>query len=113
MISSTGSSETMPKATAPLEVENAQQIEHARPDDGDLRLQRAGVDDGRDGVGGVVEAVDEFKAERDQHRHAEQQERQDRGRAAPAAATSRVDRIGHEEQAAGDDARGKEGAARM
>ena len=81
-ISSTGSSETMPKATAPLDDKNAEQVEAARPDHGDLRRQRVGVDDGRDRVGGVVEAVDELEAERDQHRHAEQQERHDRRRAA-------------------------------
>ena len=60
--------------------EHAEQVPAARPDDGDLRLERVGVDDGRHRVGGVVEAVDELEAERDQHRHAEQQERQDRRR---------------------------------
>ena len=72
-INSTGSSETMPKATAPLGEQHAEEIEKARPDHGDMRRQRVGVDHGRDGVGGVVEAVDEFEAERDQQRD-EQQE---------------------------------------
>ena len=78
----------MPKATAPVEVKHAEQVEAAGPDDGDLRLQRVGVDDGRDRVGGVVEAVDEFEAERDQHRDAEQQEGHDRFR--PAAGLAYV-----------------------
>ena len=39
---------------------------------------RVGVDDRGDRVGGVVEAVDELEAERDQQRDAEQHERQPR-----------------------------------
>ena len=75
-ISSTGSSEMMPNATAPLDSEHAEEVEHARPDDGEVRRQRVRVDDRRHGVGGVVEAVDELEAERDQQRDAEQEERQ-------------------------------------
>jgi hypothetical protein len=37
------------------------------------------VDAGGDGVGGVVEAVDELKTERDEERDAEQNEREDAG----------------------------------
>ena len=83
--------------------QDAEQVEAARPDHRDLRLQRVGVDDGRHRVGGVVEAVDEFEAERDQHRQAEQQERHDRRRTAAGAGDVRIDRIGHEKQGAGDD----------
>ena len=36
------------------------------------------IDDRRDGVRGIVKAVDEFKAERDQQRHEQQQIRQKR-----------------------------------
>ena len=46
--------------------EHAQEVERARPDDGHLGRQRMGVDDGGDGVGGVVEAVHELEAQRDQ-----------------------------------------------
>ena len=62
--SSTGSSATMPKATAAARGQHADQVPAARPDHGDRRLQRVGVDDGRDGVGRVVKTVDEFEAER-------------------------------------------------
>ena len=54
--------------------ENAEEIEEARPEHGDVCRQRVRVDHGRDGVGSVVEAVDEFEAERDQQRHAQEQE---------------------------------------
>ncbi len=40
-ISSTRSSETMPKATAPVEV-STQEVEYARPDDRELGGQRVG-----------------------------------------------------------------------
>ena len=45
---------------------DAEEIEHAGPDHRDRRGQRVGVDHRGDGVGGVVEAVDELEAERDQ-----------------------------------------------
>ena len=53
--------------------QHAEEVEEARPDHREVGHQRMGVDDGRDRVGGVVEAVDEFEAERDQQRHGEQQ----------------------------------------
>ena len=71
-ISSTGSSETMPKATAPEDSSTPSRLQQTRPDHGDVGRQRVGVDDGRDRVGGVVEAVDEFEAERDQQRDEKQ-----------------------------------------
>ena len=58
-----------------------------------------GVDDGRDRVRGVVEAVDEFEAERDQQRDAEQNERHDCRRSAASVRNVGPDRIGHVEQA--------------
>ena len=48
------------------------EVADARPHDGDIRLERVGVDDGGDGVGRVVKSVDEFKAERNQQRQREQ-----------------------------------------
>ena len=65
-INSTGSSEMMPNATAPLDDDDAEEIEEAGPDHGDRRRQRVCVDHRGDGIGGVVEAVDELEAERDQ-----------------------------------------------
>ena len=57
---------------------NAQKVETSRPYDGDLSRQRVCVDDCRDGICGVVEAIDEFEAESDQQCHEEEQERQKR-----------------------------------
>ena len=51
--------------------EHAQEVEEAGPDDGDQRRHRMGVDYGRHGVRGVVEAVHELEAERDQQGEAE------------------------------------------
>ena len=91
-MSSTGSSDTTLKATAPLESETPKEVPTARPHDRDLRRQGVGVDDGGDGVGGVVEAVDEFEPERDQQRDAEQEERQN-GRRSAAGRRVMSDRI--------------------
>ena len=52
--------------------DDAGEIPEAGPDDGDLRIHRVGVDDGGDGVGGVVEAVDEFEGESDEKRDAQE-----------------------------------------
>ena len=60
--------------------QHADEVHNAGVDNGDVRLQRVGVDAGGDGVGGVVEAVDELKAQRDEEREAQQQERQHRWR---------------------------------
>jgi hypothetical protein len=43
--------------------EHSREVTEAGPDDGDRGFQGMGVNDGRDGVGGVVEAVDEFETE--------------------------------------------------
>ena len=62
--SSTGSSATMPKATAPEEVNTPirfQQPDHTTAYRG---LERMGVDDRRHRIGGVVKAVDEFETQR-------------------------------------------------
>ena len=44
--------------------EGAHQVERARREDGDLRLERARGDRGCHGVGGIVEAVREVEHER-------------------------------------------------
>ena len=96
--------------------QHAEEVPAARPHDRDLGRQGVGIDDGRDGVGGVVEAVDEFEAERDQQRDAEQEERQDRRRSAAGRRNVRSDRIGHVEQAEredGEDAQRKPEIDRM
>ena len=41
------------------------EIEEGRPEHGVLRPQHAGRDDGRDGIGGVVQAVQEIEQQRD------------------------------------------------
>ena len=70
----------MEKATAPELSEHADEVHDAGVDDGDVRLERVGVDAGGDGVGGVVEAVDELEAEGDEERDAQQDEGKDRRR---------------------------------
>ena len=52
--------------------EYADEVPQAGPDDGDVGLKRMRVDDGSDGVGGVVEAVDEFETESDEQGEAQQ-----------------------------------------
>ncbi len=56
--------------------QHAEEIPHSGPDYGDVRLEGVSVDDGGDGVGGVVEAVDEFKSQGGEQRDAQQDERQ-------------------------------------
>ena len=51
--------------------EDADEVPEARPDDRNVRLEGVGIDDGRDGVRGVVKAVHELEAERDEERDAE------------------------------------------
>ena len=58
--------------------DDADEVPDAGPGDGDMRLKRVGVDDGGDGVGCVVEAVDELKAESDQKCCAQKDIREDR-----------------------------------
>ncbi len=82
--------------------EHAEEVPAARPDDRGLGRQGVGIDDGRDGVRCIVESVDEFEGERDQHRHAEQEERHDRRRPAARLRNVPVDRKGHIEQASGE-----------
>ena len=76
-INSTGNSEMMPKATAPDDSSTPRQIEQARPHHRDIGRQRVRIDDGRHRIGGVVEAVDELEAERDQQRNKQQNEGRD------------------------------------
>jgi hypothetical protein len=53
------------------------QVAQARPDHGNVRIERMGVNHRRHSVSGVVEAVHKFKAEGDQEGQAEQQIRPD------------------------------------
>ncbi len=70
--SSTGSSESDRESNRAGRGKHADQVPHARPDDGDVRLQGVGIDDRGDGVGGVVEAVDELESEGDEQRDSQQ-----------------------------------------
>jgi hypothetical protein len=62
---------------------HAEEVEQARPHHRHRRRQAVGVDHGRDRVGGVVEAVHELEAQRDQQREAEQREGADGERRLP------------------------------
>ncbi len=55
--------------------QHAEEVQQAGIDHGDLRLQAMRIDDCRDSIGGVVEAIDELEPQRDQQRQAEQEER--------------------------------------
>jgi hypothetical protein len=59
-----------------------------------------GIDDRRHCIGGVVEAVHELEAERNDQRDAEQKVRSDRLGAAAGRLNVGIDAVGHEEQAA-------------
>ena len=58
--------------------QHAEEIEHPRIDHRHGRGERMGVNHGCDRIGGVVEAIDELEAERDEERDAEQEEREQR-----------------------------------
>ena len=73
-INSTGSSDTMAKATAPVDKHYAQEVPESRPRHRHVRIERMGVDHRRHCVGRVVETVDELKSQGDQQRDAQQQE---------------------------------------
>ena len=63
-----------------------------------------GVDHGRDRVGGVVEAVDEFEAERDQQCHEQQDIGQVGGDPHAGRVDVGVDAVGDVQQSGGEDA---------
>ncbi len=84
--------------------QHAEEIEEARPHHGEFRRQRMGVDHGRDRVGGVVETVDEFEAERDQERHEQQDVGQEGGDPHAGGVDVGVDAVGDEQQSGGEDA---------
>ena len=84
--------------------QHAEEVEEARPHHGEFGRQRVGIDHGRDRVGGVVEAVDELEAERDQKRD----EQQDVGQVSRDPGAGRVDvgidAVGDEQQSCGENA---------
>ncbi len=63
-----------------------------------------GVDHGRDCVGGIVEAVDEFKAERDQERHQQQQIGQVGRHLDAGRVDVGIDAVGDKQQPGGENA---------
>ncbi|MGY4361614.1 hypothetical protein ACVW0J_008107 [Bradyrhizobium sp. i1.7.7] len=84
--------------------QHAEEVEEARPHHREFSRQRMGVDHGRHRVGGVVEAVDEFEAERDQQRD-EQEDVGQEGRHLRAGRVDvDIDAVGNEQQACGKDA---------
>jgi hypothetical protein len=84
--------------------QHAEEVEEARPHHRDFRRQRVGVDHRRHRIGGVVKAVDELEAERDQQRD----EQQDVGQVGRHPRAGRVDvdidAVGDEQQARGENA---------
>ena len=94
----------MPKATAPLETSTPRKLKKPDQTTANCGRQRVGVDHGRHRVGGVVEAVDELEAERDQQRD----EQQEIGQVGRDLGAGRVDvgieAVGDEQQSAGEDA---------
>ena len=72
-ISSTGSSDTMPNATAPRETSTPRKFQMPDQTTANSAGKRVGIDHGRDRIRGVMESVDELEAERDQQRHDQQQ----------------------------------------
>ena len=84
--------------------QHAEEIEEARPDHGECGGQRMGVDHGRHRVGGIMKAVDEFEAERDQQRDQQQQIGQVACYLGAGRVDIGVDAVGHEQQRGRDHA---------
>jgi hypothetical protein len=57
--------------------EHAHKVAEARPDDSDVGVERVGIDDRGDGIGGVVEAVHELERQGNGQRGSEQDIRPD------------------------------------
>ena len=79
--SSTGSSASTPNATAPVEVSTPIRFQQPDQTTATIGFKRVGINDGGDGVGGIVKSVDEFKTQR----HAERQQKEN-----PAAHRDRL-----------------------
>ena len=71
-ISSTGQQRNNGEGDSAGGGEHADEVPEAGLDDGDMGLKRMRVDDGGDGIGGVMEAVDEFETESDEQGEAQQ-----------------------------------------
>ena len=70
-INSTGKRETMAKATAPVEATTPKKFQRPDHTTAIFGIERVGINDGGDGIGGVVEAVYKFEAESYQKRSAQ------------------------------------------
>jgi hypothetical protein len=98
----------MPKATAPVEATTPRKFQKPLQTTANVRIERMGVDDGCDGVGGVMEAVHKFETERDEQRDAYQDVRQSGTRShfgevanqIPSDVTNGADRNESEDQGA-------------
>jgi hypothetical protein len=71
------------------------------------------VDHGRDRIGGVMEAVDEFETERDQQGDEQQNEWRVAGHARAGRVEIGVDAVGHKQQSASEDSHQDDGCERM
>ena len=82
--------------------DDAEEIEKTGPDDGDRRRQRVCIDHRGDGIGGVMEAIDELEAERDQQSDEQQKIRQVGRRLHAGRSDVHVQAIRHEQHAGGE-----------
>lgn len=65
----------VPTVWATCEPQEGDEIEEGRPGDkDDLRPQHPGRDDGRDRIGGVVQAVQEIEQDRDEYQEDDERE---------------------------------------
>ena len=112
-ISSTGSSDTMPKATAPVDSRTPNRLNMPDQTTAMLAGKRAGVDHRRHGVGRVVEAVDEFEAERNQQRDKEQEIGQIGRDLGAGRVDVDIDAVGDEQQRGRHDPRVDDARQRM
>ena len=107
-INSTGSKVMTVKATAPLELSTPARLHNPGPHDGDVWLERVGIDDRGHGVRGVVEAVDELESECDQQSDDQQHIRP---RAAQRHATEILRDVGADEPDSNDEGKQNDGSA--
>ena len=81
--------------------QHPEEVEEPGPGHREIRRHRVGVNHRGHGVGGVVETVDELKAQGDQQRHAQQQKRRPGGDLRAEFAHVVHQAVGGEQQPAG------------
>ena len=84
--------------------QNAEEVEETGPDHRDIGGHCMRIDDGCDGIGRVMEAVDEFEAERDQQRHPKEQKGQIGAHGRAGLGNVEVNTVGREQEAGRENA---------